>query len=163
MHIELNFFFTCLASLKMQVNAFIYWGFPPSRLQVLLFKKLLENYEFIWFNIWDILCLISIHKIWFAFHVMSAMLSQDHKTSLPKVPCSFFWRTKQKEKKMGLFWRWRLRQRGAFCHLCETSHSSIPRSEPKKKGWSQKLAVSAQQQRRRAVKEQRNWLISNAH
>lgn len=60
----------------------------------------------------------------------------------------------------GLFWRWRLRQ-GLFV-IC-ARQAIHPSSSQPKKGWSQKLAVSAQQQSRRAVKAERNWLISNAH
>jgi len=116
------------------MNMNLFEGFPLPDLSNKCLKqwRTKELYEFIWLiTLYVYIYLPALH--WFAFHVMSMMLTQDHKTSLPKVPCSFFWRTKQKEKKMGLFWRWRLRQRGAFCHLCETSHSSIPRSEPKKK------------------------------
>lgn len=53
----------------------------------------------------------------------------------------------------GLFWRWRLRQ-GLFV-IC-ARQAIHPSSSQPKKGWSQKLAVSAQQQSRRAVKAERN-------
>ncbi len=128
--------------LESCTSGHLFWVFTPSSMRNALEMSDLLN-QFIHVKCY---CLKSrlklnnlvwlIYKIiqrYFAFEVMSMMLTQDQKTSLPKVPCSFFWRTKQKEKKMGLFWRWRLRQRGAFCHLCETSHSSIPRSEPKKR------------------------------
>ena len=57
------------------------------------------------------------------------------------------------ERDEGLFWRWRLRQ-GLFV-IC-ARQAIHPSSSQPKKGWSQKLAVSAQQQSRRAVKAERN-------
>lgn len=74
--------------------------------------------------------------------------------------CLFFSRLAGAEWDEGLFWRWRLRQ-GLFV-IC-ARQAIHPSSSQPKKGWSQKLAVSAQQQSRRAVKAERNWLISNAH
>jgi len=49
-----------------------------------------------------------------------------------------------------------IKAEGGFLSFVRDKPFIHPPFRAQKKGWSQKLAVSAQQQRRRAVKEQRN-------
>lgn len=90
------------------------------------------------------------------------MLSEEHNTSLSKV-AEVLLKDWAKGEKDGVILAMEIKAEGGFLSFVRDKPFIHPPFRAQKKGWSQKLAVSAQRQSRRAVKEQRNWLISNAH